>query len=337
MTALSKYQRLESTGLWRATPDAQRREVIVSFGDATLVLSDRNETALTHWSLAALKRINPRQRPALYSPGSDDTETLEVEDDLMISSIEKVIAAVSRQSPHPGRLRRTALVAGSAIVLSLIVFWLPGALVSHTASVVPDIARQAIGRQLLENIQRLSGKPCDNANGRRALNAMRLRLVPGMRRLIILRSGVSETGHLPGGIVLMNRALVEDFENAEVPAGFVIAEALRAENRDTLTELLRTVGLIPTFRLLTSGRIPQDALLGYAEHLLTETPPPPDRDRLLARFGSAGVSSTPYAYALDPSGETTLPLIEADPMRDRETQPVLGDSDWVSLQNICVG
>ena len=50
MTALKEYARLESGGLWRADADAQRRDVIVSFGDATLVISDSAERALAHWS-----------------------------------------------------------------------------------------------------------------------------------------------------------------------------------------------------------------------------------------------------------------------------------------------
>ena len=40
MTALKEYARLESTGLWRPDPEAQRREVAISFGDATLVIAD---------------------------------------------------------------------------------------------------------------------------------------------------------------------------------------------------------------------------------------------------------------------------------------------------------
>ena len=56
MTALSKYDRLEATGLWRATRDTQRREVFVSIGDATLVISDLTDRAVAHWSIAAVER-----------------------------------------------------------------------------------------------------------------------------------------------------------------------------------------------------------------------------------------------------------------------------------------
>ena len=62
MTALPEYQRLECSGLWRDGPGAQRREVIVAFGDATLVIADaRSDRALAHWSLPAVLRLQPRR------------------------------------------------------------------------------------------------------------------------------------------------------------------------------------------------------------------------------------------------------------------------------------
>ncbi|MGL4279888.1 MAG: hypothetical protein ACRCS0_05955, partial [Albidovulum sp.] len=65
MTALREYQRLESTGLWRDAPGAQKREVFVAFGDATLVISEaKSHRPLTHWSLPAIQRLNPGQMPA---------------------------------------------------------------------------------------------------------------------------------------------------------------------------------------------------------------------------------------------------------------------------------
>ncbi len=69
MTALKKYQKLESTGLWRESARGQRREVIVNFGEASLVLSDpRSENALSHWSLPAVERLNPGEMPATLRP-----------------------------------------------------------------------------------------------------------------------------------------------------------------------------------------------------------------------------------------------------------------------------
>ena len=80
MTALKQYDRLEATGLWRPAPQDQRREVVLTFGDATLVISDNAMRPLAHWSLAAINRSNPGERPAIFLPGPDAAETLEIDD-----------------------------------------------------------------------------------------------------------------------------------------------------------------------------------------------------------------------------------------------------------------
>ena len=66
--------------------------MIVSIGDATLVISDLKDQALAHWSLAAIERTNPGQRPAIYHPDGDAGETLELAQDegQMIDAIEKL-------------------------------------------------------------------------------------------------------------------------------------------------------------------------------------------------------------------------------------------------------
>jgi len=55
---------------------------------------------------------------------------------------------------------------------------------------------------------------------------------------------------------------------------------------------------------------------------------------MLDLFKTAKVSSTPYGYALDSTGEDSLAYIEGDPLSGSPTV-VLEDRDWVSLQGIC--
>ena len=336
MTALTEYQRLESTGVWRATPDDQRRDVIVSVGDATLVIYDTADRPLAHWSLPALNRLNPGETPALFKPGAEAPEELEIADDTMIEAIETVRQAIVRRRPQPGRLRFVLLAGGLLAVLALTVFWLPDALVRHTAGVVPAAKRAEIGARLLENIRRVAGPPCETLNGRRALDRLADRLLgaaPG--QIFVLAGGIAETGHLPGGLILLNRTLVEDHEDAFVAAGYILAEDTRRSLTDPVESLLRSTGPLTVFRLLTTGEIPDAALTGYAEVLLTQAPADPPADVLLDRFRTAGIPSSPYAYARDISGETTLPLIEADPFAPGTAKPVLPDGPWVSLQGIC--
>lgn len=335
MTALSQYQRLESQGLWRATPQSQRMDVIVSFGDATLVLSNKNDMPLTHWSLPAITRINPGETPAIYAPAKEDAETLELDDELMIDAIETVRSAVAKGRPQPGRLRLFLLAAGLAVGFGITVFWLPGALTRYTASIVPASKRADIGRAVLDNISRVAGSPCTSDFGAPALTHLQTRLMHAGETLIILPSGVQTSKHLPGGFILLSHALVEDFENPDVIAGYALAEAVKAKASDPLFDLLSDTGITTSVRLLTTGEIPSEMLETYAEGLMLALDVPLANEPLLHAFQTAGVSSTPYAYAVDVSGETTLGLIEADPFATGTQTPLLSDGDWVSLQGIC--
>ncbi len=339
MTALKKYQRLEAPGLWRRTPEAQRLNVAVSIGDATLTLTDLSDKPLAHWSLAAVQRLNPGVTPALYAPSADpaEPEALEIDEQEMIDAIETVRRAIERSRPRSGRLRLATTIIVLAAALVLAVVWLPPALIRHTASVLPEAARAAVGQRLLARVGRVTGSPCSDTDGQAALDRLRARLLgaeaPG--RVLVVASGIDGARHLPGGIVLLNRAQIEDYESPDVAAGYILAESRRAAEADPMIALLEHAGPLATARLLTTGMLPDRVLDSYAEVVFTRAPAAVGLEPLLARFADAGVRSTPYAFALDQSGETTLALIEADPVSAETAKPLLSGTDWESLQGIC--
>lgn len=342
MTALKEYQRLEASGLWRASAQDQRREVIVSIGEATLVISDLRDQPLTHWSLAAISRANPDRLPAIYHPDGDSDETLELPDSEpdMIAAIEKLRAAVDRRRPRPGRLRAVGLIGSLTAVAALAIFWLPGAIMTHTLNVVPDAKREALGRALMTHLERVTGLPCADPAGRQALQKLTARLPEANGKhnaMIVTRSGVRDTVRLPGRILLISRTLVEDHEEPDVVAGYIIAEQLRAEVSDPLGRLLRAGGITASFRLLTTGTLPDATLRAYAETLLTAPPVAVPDEMLMRGFERLSVRATPYAYARDTTGEATLGLIETDPFASLPPQPLMSDGDWLRLQGICNG
>ena len=135
----------------------------------------------------------------------------------------------------------------------------------------------------------------------------------------------------------MNKTLVEDFEDPHVAAGYILAELSRTDEDLALEALLDTAGVRGTASLLATGSLPDAALDAHAERTLAA---PRDRAAnhiLLARFEAARLPISPYAYALDLSGETTLPLIEADPMAGTQSTAIMRDEDWLRLQSICEG
>lgn len=337
MTALNQFSRLESGGLWRASPDAQRREVTVSFGNATLVISDSAERPLTHWSLPAVQRLNVGERPALFTPDDEQTETLEISDDLMIDAMEKVRKTVKRRRAKPGRLRSLGLLATFGAIGLAAALWLPDALIREAQAVVPPVQRGEIGATLLGHIQRLTGQTCRSRLGTEALNTLYVRALgpDAGGQVFVVPSGPDTAVYLPGGLIVMNRDLIEDTEDPAVVAGHIIAAAAQARVQDPLAALLHSAGLGTTFTLLTQGEIAQDTLRTYAETLFANPPPRADDDILLSLFADAQMPSTPFAYAVDVTGETTLGLIEADPMQGVDVRGILSDAEWISLQGIC--
>ncbi|SMP25387.1 hypothetical protein [Shimia sagamensis] len=332
-TALDKFQRLEGTALWRATPDVQRREVIVSLGEATLVIKDSQDRALTHWSLPAVRRLNPGQHPAVFFPDGDSNETLEIDathDDL-VEAIEKLRKAVARPQNASGRLRVSVLALSAATVAGLAVFWLPNALANHALRVVPNVARQTIGQDMQQLATRLTGQPCSAPLAVPAVDALQKRLQ--VRSISILPNALREAVALPGNVVLLGRDTIEDFEEPDVAAGYIVAA--QTASPDPLHGVLETGGIRASLRLLTSGALPEDLLLKHVERLISAPPTAAANDSLIKAFEEKRVRLQPYALARDPSGESTLPLIEAAPFTQDLPEPILIDRYWVALQGIC--
>lgn len=337
MTALKEFARLECGGLWRPDADAQRREVAVSFGDATLVISDTAGRPLTHWSLPAVERLNAGERPALFTPDPGAVEILEISDDTMIDAIEKVRKTVKRRRNKPGRLRTLAVLGMVAGIGALGVFWLPDALIREAQSVVPAVKRAEIGATLLGHIQRVTGPVCRSPLGAAALAKLHARALgpDAGGQVFVVPSGPDLAVYLPGGLIVMNRDLIEDTEDPAVVAGHIIAAAAQVRVEDPLAALLKAQGLRTTFQLLTTGEVGADRLRSYAEAVFAQPPARASDDILLDLFAAGQIPSTPYAYAVDITGESTIALIEADPVPAARVSPLLNDTDWISLQGIC--
>lgn len=321
MTALSEYQRLECTGLWRGDPKDQRREVLVSFGDATLMIADpRSSRPLAHWSLPAVERRNPGVRPAVFSPGADAPEELELSDDLMIAAIGKVHRLIAARQPHPGRLRRVMLAGVLAAVLAVAVLVLPGVLVEHTASVLPMAKRAEIGQAVLADVARVAGQPCAGSEGMTALGRLANRLMgPGGGELVVVPEGLAATRHLPGRIIVIGAPMLAADDPAALTRA-VMAERIRSGRNDPLVAALRYAGLGATFQLLTTGNLPKKALSGYGTRILRAEQSPVDEATLALALREAGLAAATVG------AEAPTPVAAA-----------ISDNDWVALQGICEG
>lgn len=340
MTALTKYQRLEGPGLWRADPAEQRRDVVVALGDASLVISDqRSGAVLSHWSLPAVRRLNPSRVPAVYAPGEDaQTETLELDDETLIDALEMIRNALVHR-PRLRHLRRVLGGMAAALAVGLLVFWLPGALVSHTAGIVPPAKRAQIGREALEALTATQpgARVCTDAAGRQALVTLRSRVLgTGDRVAVVDGLPDLEAAHLPGRLVVIGRGLLERLDGPEALAGHMMAEIMAAEADDPLRALLRHAGTRATFGLLTTGNLPVEAFANYAALRLAQPLAVPDAAALAARFNALGVPVSAYAASLPEEAEALVQALADQPAPVvRGTTRLLSDGEWITLQGIC--
>ncbi len=201
MTAIDKYIRLEALGNWKETPDADPREVVLSFGDATLLLSDMSENLLAHWALAGMQRVSYRDGVALYTLDSQGYETLEVTDKDMIEAIAKVSRFVAVGSDN---IPKSYGIYVSIGVLILGLLMVAPMLIRYQANAMTTTpAARNIGLQLAEEA---GMKFCDAPNGRDALDTFLLRTFPTVNIALYIVQDETKSYLFPGDIILMSEA-----------------------------------------------------------------------------------------------------------------------------------
>ena len=337
MTALEKYVRLESGGLWRAAPDAQRRDVVISFGDATLVIADGNGRPLAHWSLPALERQDPGERPAVYAPDEEASEIVEVSDETMVAAIEEVRSALAKARPKPGKLRHWITGVLITATIGLAIFWLPGALTRQTVAVVPFPKRVELGATMLGYMQAETGAACREPRANEAAMRLAQRLFGAetMTQIVIAPTLAQGAVALPGSLIVVDYGLLRASDDPAAAAGYIVAGSTIASQIDPLEDMLKKAGFRTTLRLLTTGDVPPETLQTAAAALVAGQDPTTNaHDQLKEGLAQAQIPQDPLLKVAD-ARTGTMPDLGDDPLAETEWPVILSDGDWVSLQNIC--
>jgi hypothetical protein len=309
MTALQKYIRLEATGQWRESKGQGPREVLVSFGKATLVLSDFKDRPLTHWSLAAIGVVGTGPG-VTYALDAGAEETLEIDDAEMNAAIAEVTAearAMAAQTNIPRQGRRWGLAVGLLLVLTGLAAWkLPDALRAHALGLIPAEKALLIGEDVLAA---MDIKTCTSPLGERGI--ARLRAAPQVSAqtpIIIIADASPEVARLPGGGLVISQDVLRRMPNSDVLAGWV--GGLLADRTDApLGALMQQKSVLQTLGFLASGNLATGDVAWMARRAERGQPAPSD--------GYLKAALQRAAEAHDTSG------------------PVMRDQVWVALQEIC--
>ncbi len=312
MTALDRYVRLEAAGIWREDRDAVPREVVVSFGNATLVLKDLADAPLGHWALAGVTVLRRDGDATVYAITADGAETLEIRDPEMTAAI----AAVSRRPARRRRRRRLPLTTLFVLAALAGVAWAaPRVLHPDPALLVPPERAAELGDRIAALLAARHGAPCAGAAGIAALDRLAVRLAPDAPpRLRLAELGGIPAAALPGGTVLLDRTLAAGAP--EALAGW----AALGLGRDPAATLLRAAGPLAELRYLVTGSFP-DAALARAADAVLAPPAAAEAVPALARLAASGLDPAPFAAALAAAGLPAAPVPPAGgaaiPARDR--------------------
>ncbi len=375
MTALAKYAKLEAEARYFDGASAQPRNVVLCFGERSLVIMEFNEVVLAHWPLASLRAVGLRRDSAVQLvPQRDSDERLVLSDRQMLDAIGEVCPDLYRRPVDRKGVRRAVLWAGGAVAsLALIVFVLVPALAGQLALLIPPERERQLGDAVVDQLQTLlslggGGRPviCDTPSGVEALERMAARLNADPRLPYPLRVGVLDHGMLnaialPGGRILIFRGLLEAAGNPEEVAGVLAHEIGHVVYRDPTREALRAAGTAGILGLLLGDVfgasivvVATDAVVNANYRRDAETRADETAYSLLAE---AGLPSRPFADFFDKMrkkyGDTEgiLKLIAGHPGLEGRAQraaaadrigegtyePVLSDQDWVALRGICQG
>ncbi len=330
MTALEKYIRLEALGQWREAEGAPPREVIVRFGDTTLLLTDAADRPLGHWALAGVQAIRTDGRYTIYAMSPEGAETLAIKDQDMIEAI----AAVTRAHLHvdrPAAVRRSRswlpLVA-VAVLLAGAAAQFPALVVGQAARMIPSETLQVYGDEMLLRIMAARGPLCADPAGRRALAILAASVtVDAAPRMRALDLGETPVALLPGRTVLVGRAALAQAEDSAEVAGWIALVLARDDMAPGPLRLMQAVGPAASLRYVLTGKL-GDGALGRAARATLAPPLPQEIDAAYERLRGAGLATAPFADALRRFG------IEAPPATV-EGAAALPDQDWVALRGLC--
>jgi hypothetical protein len=202
--------------------------------------------------------------------------------------------------------------------------------------VVPTAKRVEIGAIILAHVQTRTGQVCRDDAAQAAAGKLATRVFGAGTPLNIVVVPTLDQGALamPGGLIVLDAGLLQAADDPVAVAGYVLASRVAVASHDTLEPVLREAGLAATFGLLTTGDIPREVLQRHADDRLAQPAPQPAASDLRSAFETANLPHRPYQVLAD-ARTGTMPDLGSDPLDDRPSPPVMSDSEWISLQNIC--
>jgi hypothetical protein len=315
MTALAAYERLEAEGRFAVRPGAPEREVLVKFGDASLMIMTFDETPIDHWPLASLVRARDGKAELSLAPDDGAEDRLRIDDPAMVAAILEVCPDLTRPPASPlARLKRPLKLAAAAVAGAALLWgaWAAAPLaLDRLAAGLPKAARAALGDGAAEAYA--AGRLCDSPAARRALAPLADRLSRGMGgapvaiRVADVPQPPAPAVAGPGGRVVLFRATLD---KAASPGDVAQAAALALTRTPDLAltqATVRAAGVLGGISVIR-GDLAAPRLAEAAAALMA-APGPDDPVGAAALLVAAGLAAESAGAAIPPAGWRALKAV----------------------------
>lgn len=212
MTAIEKYARLESTAKWIESDFKEAKEVIISLGKKTLIITNYKDEPLAHWSLTSTNIISKNKKESIFSPDPEGIERLIVEDINMIEAIELFIS-------NKNKLKKK--LNPFFILIPLFIIFLVGAFYSkhykyYFLSLISDAqVTQILNEHISKHIKDY-GPVCESSSGKKAISELLKNLDSFYNEIniIVLSNQTVNSIHLPSGTLFVSKDFLSNTKNS---------------------------------------------------------------------------------------------------------------------------
>ena len=335
MAKLSDFVRLETHGVWRDSAADPGTRVVALLNEKSLTLVSTNNRPLAHWSIDAVRRINPGETPALFTPDESGDERIELADELFVSVLQELVDPKPEETDESEPQRWLGRAVAGALVVAVCggLFLASDRIAGGMAGLIPVAKRLQISERILTHLTESVGPECHSAAGANALSVLERRLFAGEKSIRVIRGMSPATVHLPGNILILSSAVLARNSQSVVVAGHLLEEYLRSEQVDTMAELLRFAGISAAAKLTFRDSVDDAVLRRFAGTLISGQPAEISESALLEQFQRVRIPSSPFARATNSFGL----LLARDPYKGSRFRPLLDDSAWLDLKGICQG
>ena len=203
MTAIKKYQILESKGLWIEEKGTSPKEVIVSFGKSSIIISDNNAIPLGHWNFNSVIIIHKDLTRTIFGLGLDKEEELIIQDEEMIKAIAMICEQGKIYKEPIFKLHHLAKSL-TLLLIILVIFFFPNILRLIILDIVKPRYETIFVKSLLEK-EELEDHMCTKQKETEELEKMIVREFDLETKIdiSITKLSLSSPLILPGGLIII--------------------------------------------------------------------------------------------------------------------------------------